>query len=523
MKKFIYSLVVAIIPAGFLHAQTKVFKEVSDEISSQISAIVQDNTLVGYLAFTRLEKASEDSFNYRISIMDENLNDIGTVNFRDKGLRLQDVSFESDVLCIAYLRSTVSGNTYNKKEYKDISATAKNDVVIQFVGLDGKIIKTNSYKVDADITTDYIYTGKKVTAYSFLDHPVQLGNVAQKGFACFYGDNNNKNLMLFDINGNQSWQKKVSQDAETYFMKTTATDIYLLTKQKMELPVEGGYSLLGYSVTDGTPYDKIRLQNKKGDDLKVLSFDNDPVTGKLYLSGNIINNEEGNSIYTGKQISRGPYAGVFTMNITGTRKSDITEVDSYWSDGSQEETVSKRGKFTDDNSYIVFGQSFKDYNGNTYFAGSALQRKTRWGTIASSVITSPLLVPPVIILAGIGTTKCKLTDVVLLKQNSKGSIYFDNTIPAENTGYHMGAIPLSQYNNRVLHRLANSETKTNYLIVDDTKNIEIYDASKRKVIRTIPHKDGQIKTEVFPAKEGYILVSEYNKKEKYTRFSIEAL
>jgi hypothetical protein len=28
---------------------------------------------------------------------------------------------------------------------------------------------------------------------------------------------------------------------------------------------------------------------------------------------------------------------------------------------------------------------------------------------------------------------------------------------------------------------------------------------------------------VFPAKEGHVLVSEYNKKEKYTRYSIEAL
>jgi len=41
--------------------------------------------------------------------------------------------------------------------------------------------------------------------------------------------------------------------------------------------------------------------------------------------------------------------------------------------------------------------------------------------------------------------------------------------------------------------------------------------------RTIPHKDGDTKITVFPAKDGYIMVSEYNKKEKYTKFSIEAL
>jgi len=61
------------------------------------------------------------------------------------------------------------------------------------------------------------------------------------------------------------------------------------------------------------------------------------------------------------------------------------------------------------------------------------------------------------------------------------------------------------------------------LIVDDEKNITIYSVNKKKVVRTIPHKDGNIKIEVYPAKEGHIMVSEYNKKEKYTKVSIEAL
>src|ERR1700760_2194944 len=81
------------------HTQTKVFKEVGEDISTQIKTITQDNALVGYLAFTRLEKADADSFNYRVTIMDENLHDIGTVNFRQENVDLQAVSFEQNVLC----------------------------------------------------------------------------------------------------------------------------------------------------------------------------------------------------------------------------------------------------------------------------------------------------------------------------------------------------------------------------------------------------------------------------------------
>src|SRR6187551_3928732 len=120
MKKTSFLSIALFACLNCLHAQTKVFKEVSDEISSQIKIIKQDNALVGYLAFTRLEKASQDSFNYRITIMDENLNDIGTVNFREEGLTLQDIAFEQDALCLAYLKSNVIGNNYTKKEYNKV-------------------------------------------------------------------------------------------------------------------------------------------------------------------------------------------------------------------------------------------------------------------------------------------------------------------------------------------------------------------------------------------------------------------
>jgi hypothetical protein len=54
-------------------------------------------------------------------------------------------------------------------------------------------------------------------------------------------------------------------------------------------------------------------------------------------------------------------------------------------------------------------------------------------------------------------------------------------------------------------------------------NIYIYNFNNKKLMRTISHKDGRIITRVFPAKEGHVMVSEYNGKEKQTRFSIESL
>src|ERR1700722_20610726 len=132
MKKIGLSFI-SLLFAFSLRAQTKVFKEVGEDIATEIKAITQDNALVGYLAFTRLEKTDVDSFNYRVTIMDENLNDIGTVNFRQRNLDLMAVSFEQDVLCLGYLESAMAGVLTGKEArqaYRHANMT--NQILLQF-------------------------------------------------------------------------------------------------------------------------------------------------------------------------------------------------------------------------------------------------------------------------------------------------------------------------------------------------------------------------------------------------------
>lgn len=112
---------------------------------------------------------------------------------------------------------------------------------------------------------------------------------------------------------------------------------------------------------------------------------------------------------------------------------------------------------------------------------------------------------------------------MLVKQDGEGALSVENSIPADHSSYHKAVLALASYNNKSFYTVFNSDTKTNYLITDDEKNIFIYNINKKQVVRTIPHKDGNIKTYVYPAKEGSIMVSEYNKKEKNTTVSIVAL
>jgi hypothetical protein len=372
MKKLLAATVLFLLLAHVTTAQTKVFKEISDDISTRIKAIMQDGSLAGYLVFTQLEKASADSFNYKITILDENLNDIGAINFREEKLSLEGVSLEQDVICLAYLKSNVLGTQFkSRRECSKAAFDAKSSIFTQTLSLTGKILNTNS--IDAEILftpTPYGYgrTGHW-EATGKLQQNIQLKNISQRGFACFYGDEKKNNLVIFNTNGKLGWQRPIKEDAKGFVLLTSGTDVYLLMKQKDKM-LEGGYELLGFNIRDTAVYPKYILKDRNGNSLKVLAFDNDPVTGKPYLSGNIIDPRKGNKCIEARHLAGGTYSGVFTINLTSHKKGGIVEDYSYWADGAQS-FMNKKGLFIDKGAYLHYRLSFKDYQGNTYFTGSS--------------------------------------------------------------------------------------------------------------------------------------------------------
>jgi hypothetical protein len=498
MKSALFSLM-GLLVAGFLYGQTKVFKEVGEDISTQVKAITQDNALVGYLAFTRLEKAVADSFNYRLTIMDENLNDIGTLNFRERNLDLQSVSFEQDVLCLGYIESALAGMVTAKEARKAYKEGAANLALVQFISLQGKII--NKYATPVDLTSTSYYSGRgfstSISMVSYLKYGMHIKNIAGTGFCLFYGDENKKELLIFGADGKLIRKKKIAADASDYYLLTSAPNMYLLTKDKEDAP-EGGYRLYTYSVADSIKEYKLDLKDKQGNPLKVLSFENDPTTGKAFLAGCVINPDRTKDYITAHDYSRNPYLGVFTLALGNTQK-ELKPVYSYWYD-QRMPGISQDGLFADKNFYVKYATAFKDYNGNTVFAGTALVEKKL-----------------------LGAAKYKLADGVFVFQDPGGKLKLDNNIPCDETSYFGPAGPLYQMDKKSFYKVVNSDTKTNYMIIDDEQNTYIYNVNKQKTMRVIQHKDGSIRTSVYPAKEGHIMVSEYNKREKYTRFSIEAL
>lgn len=535
MKKLSTSLCVlalTLLSTG-LFAQTRTFKEVSSEIQTQLNVIKQDNQLVGYLAFTKLEKSSSDSFSYKITIMDENLNDIGVVNFKELSLDLQGVAFESDMICLAYTRKPVilTDPKTKAKEFEDAREKYKKDIGIffQFITLNGVITKTDIIQEDFLYLSSTTLYSKKGEVLTNLRKGLQIQNIKDKGFAVYYGRGNNRDnkLVFYGIDGKRGWQKKLP-NFENYVLQVATTGIHVLgqpnsRKDVYSLPTtEACNELLTYNITDGELLKPIKLRDPKQNTLNILAFRTNPETGRLNILGQVINPDTKYYPYTYKSYKKKPFIGIFSMDFQGMDKQEIKTKYSFFNVDDKGEIFDEKFRLasTDTKNYLVFNEAFLDSKGNAYFGANRIQQKTRVGTVVSSVVTLPIFVVPIFLGSLVGYTKFRQVEGQVLMQKSDGSTSLQSDLPSDySTSYNFRIPYVPEKDFKYVKGLSGED----YFLFTDAKQLSVYNVAKQKVMRTISLKDGKESLKIFPAKQGYLMIQQYNSKEKSTQLSIEAL
>ncbi len=515
-------LTVAFIP--FTQAQSRVFKQVAEEMSSDMQIITQDGAVVGYVVLTKLEKANADSFNYKLSLMDENLNDIGEIKQKDVNMSLMGVAFEQDVLCLSYLKSTVSGVIYsNKKEFANAKDDASNVISNQFITLEGKVITTHSFPIDLNM--DFAYTGskRKVVASAQLKNNGQVKNIPGKGFCFLYGDKDKTELITYSNKGEVKWKKTLDR-YDFYSILTTTDILYVLGRASKPSNVYCGFELDRLAVADGKKSEKYVLEDQAENGMQVMTFQMNPLTGNPYAAGNIIRRKYKGYYESGRSHNKGMFIGVFSLTFHGLGKKDINENYSYWSDGAFKPEFGSNGFSKETKKFPVIRAATQDSAGNAYFAGNTLRRKTRIGAIISSAIFLPTVFIPPFILGVTGTHKYRYQDAVIIKQGNKGSLYIDQTLEKKKSIYYHAKLPLSMYDMaNDFSTLYAPAAKSDVVVFSDASGYNIYSLAKKQVIRTIPYRMGKSSIRVAGAKEGHIMVLENNTKERYTKLSIEPI
>lgn len=523
--------------------QSKVFKTVSKEMETKIKSIMQDNNLVGYLIFTKLERSSTDSFRYKLAFLDENLNDIGSYSFSNQNLQIQDVAFDNNVLCIGYLCNNAP-ETMKMNEFSKKVKNIKSSVYLQFMNLNGELINDHSEAVNA--TYNEIEFSKPNLLFAAiasptmfkgaLANPIRIKNIPENGFCVTFAESkfisgskiNNKNssfnagsrqkMQTFDYTGKNLWSK-ILPDSKVMYSITLASSasIYVLRNNRDEKESsnsEGCYDLLNIRTADGHLAKQQKLLDNKRNPLKVLNFSNEINSNSPVVSGLIV--KKNSSATSEREIAKGKNLGIFTVNA---EDSVFNTQLSYWSTGACKPEISKKSYLHQSHSYPGINYSFSDAENNTYFVGTGIVKKTRWGSIAASVITIPLIVPPIWILGFGGSVKYKYKDAVVLKQDTNGKVSFYANLASNSSNRNRLNLIKGNFNEKSYFTVNQGKN----LVLNDEKSIFIYDISNKSLVKKIPHKENGIKTEIFKAKEGHIMIAEYNTSEKSTKLSIESL
>lgn len=380
-------------------------------------------------------------------------------------------------MCIVYLKTNIIGKTFkNTEEYRKYvrEHSTNNDILLQFLNISGQLLKRISLPLEVHCRA--VKAEKGVEVASSIREDIQLRNMPQQGFVLFYGDDEKNILSVYKSDGTRSWHNVIKENALGYVILPSGQDVYMLMRKTGSM-IQGDYEMARYGIKDSITYPKYKVWGRNGNSLRAVTLNNDPVTGKPFLSGYIIKIRSHYQTFT--------YTGLFTLNFNGGTDADPDGVYSYWKD-SVPSTLPEECE----QAYSPVTFSFKDFAGNAYFAGISFTD---------------------------GIRKGKRQNSILIKQDAKGVLSVGASIPSSKKVSE----ETSRY--RSYSAVYNKQTKSCYFIVSDLKTNSIYDISKNKIARAIPRKDDDSQINIFPAKEGHVMVSEYNKKEKYTRISIEAL
>ena len=237
-------------------SQSKVFDNVVDiELRSSVE-ITNNKQIVGYALFYKIDKMKKAAM-YRLSILDENLKEIGSNEFEGgKDLELRRAVYESNHLLLSF---------YDKNKHDDYERFVKIfDLKGKETGMipyDPEKVKKGMFGAAAAAQMEQIYEG--------------TDNIESKGFITVYqskAKTGGVDIQMIDNNGKLKWEKNITADkgdrADLYLLSTTPnTAIFFEMDRGSIMARDAEIFLVGLSVTDG------KQLFKKPMDIKGITYE----------------------------------------------------------------------------------------------------------------------------------------------------------------------------------------------------------------------------------------------------------
>lgn len=232
-------LLLALISFGSF-AQSKEFENVIDvEVRSTVE-ITNNKQIVGYAFFYKMDKMKKAAM-YRLTILDENLKEIGSNEFEGpKNLQLKRAVYESDLILLSFNDEAKKDGYARFVKVYDLKGKEKG-----LVPYDPDKVKKGMFGAAIAEQMEAIYDG--------------TDNVEGKGFVTVYqskAKTGGVDLQMIGLNGKLAWEKSYTADkgdrTDLYLLGTTANTILLFEMDRSGIMSrDATIFLVGLSAADG--------------------------------------------------------------------------------------------------------------------------------------------------------------------------------------------------------------------------------------------------------------------------------
>lgn len=336
---------------GSANAQSREFENVvAVELKNTVS-IKNNNTIVGYAFFYKLEKMKKAAL-YRLEILDENLKSIGSNEFEGpKDLYLESSLYESGNLLLAFYDPKKKDDFEKFVKVYDLKGKEKG-----MVGYDPEKVKKGMFGAAVADQMESYYNG-----YS---------NVEGKGFVCVYQSKakvGGADIQFIDLNGKLKWEKNISGDKgdrmDLYLTGTTPNAILFFCSERSGfMDKDSKNYLIGLDPTTGKELYK-KTMEVKDLALEPMFFKQDE-NGKTKMISIITN--ESDKFYSAKpigftEIDLNDKTGEFVKQINFTYENDLSKVMDMKSESKTEDGYIKIHDvmLMPDGSKVMVGEFFR--------------------------------------------------------------------------------------------------------------------------------------------------------------------
>lgn len=265
-------LLVALFFSLGVFAQSKIFNNVIEvELQSTVE-ITNNKQIVGYAFFYKIDKMKKTSL-YRLSILDENLKEIGSNEFEGaKDLLLKKAAYESNKLLLSFFDAGKKDGYEKFIKIFDLKGKELGNIAY-----DPERKKTGLFGSTVAAQMDAFYEGTE--------------NIEGKGFVSLYqskAKTGGADIQMIDLNGKLKWEQNITAEkgdrTDLYLLSTTPNTILLFQMDKsgimrrdptiflVGLSTETGKQLYKKTLTSkGISYEPMLIKSSTDGKLKIIS------------------------------------------------------------------------------------------------------------------------------------------------------------------------------------------------------------------------------------------------------------